>query len=279
MSYAGQRIALLTQHDKGGAIAPVLAPALGCSVETVGGFDTDRLGSFTREIARVGTQREAARQKARIGMALSGLPIGMGSEGSFGPDPVAGLFPWNVEVLVLVDDRLGIEIAGVAQGPARHAHLLTASWEALRAFAEREAFPDHRLVLRPGHMDDPRVHKGIGDWATLEARFHECSVLAADGQVFVESDLRAFANPTRMRMIGQAAQDLLHRLQSPCPRCASPGFWVGDRHAGLPCEICGSPTPVIARETWRCPRCAHEEDRPAPGPRAADPRHCPDCNP
>ena len=46
--YAGERIALLTQHGKERVIAPRIEPALGCVVEHVTGFDTDTLGTFTR---------------------------------------------------------------------------------------------------------------------------------------------------------------------------------------------------------------------------------------
>lgn len=107
-------VALLTQHGKERVIAPLLDAALGMRVERVDGYDTDRLGTFTREIARAGTQLEAARRKAHIGMELAGLPLGLASEGSFGPDPVAGLLPWNVEILVFVDRERGLEITGVA---------------------------------------------------------------------------------------------------------------------------------------------------------------------
>ena len=58
-SYAGRRIALLTQHGKERVVAPVLRRALGCNVELVSGYDTDRLGTFTRDIPREGTQIEA----------------------------------------------------------------------------------------------------------------------------------------------------------------------------------------------------------------------------
>ena len=70
------------------------------------GYDTDQLGTFTRDIPRPGSQLEAARRKARMGMSLSGLPVGLASEGSFAPDPFTGMFTWNVEMLVLIDDRL-----------------------------------------------------------------------------------------------------------------------------------------------------------------------------
>ena len=75
--YAERRVALLTQHGKEGVIASVLDTALGCRVERVSGFDTDALGTFTRDIPRAGTQIEAARKKARVGMELSGLPLGL----------------------------------------------------------------------------------------------------------------------------------------------------------------------------------------------------------
>ena len=123
--YSERRVALLTQHGKEHVIAPVLDAALGCRVERVSGFDTDTLGTFTRDIPRAGSQREVARRKARIGMELSGLPLGLASEGAFGPDPMAGLFPWNVELLVFIDDERGIEVTGMAQQATRFAHLLT----------------------------------------------------------------------------------------------------------------------------------------------------------
>lgn len=72
-AYSGRRITLLTQHGKERVIAPVLDAVPGCGVERMSGFDTDTLGTFTRDIPRAGTQIEVARRKARIGMELSGL--------------------------------------------------------------------------------------------------------------------------------------------------------------------------------------------------------------
>src|SRR5574343_2082621 len=100
LNYQGQHIALLTQHSKEQVIAPVLEPALGCCIQTVQGFDTDQLGPFTRDTPRPGSQLAAARRKARIGMDLSGLPLGLAREGTFGPAPWGGMFSWNVELLV-----------------------------------------------------------------------------------------------------------------------------------------------------------------------------------
>jgi hypothetical protein len=276
---AGQSVALLTQHGKEKVIAPVLQPGLDCRIRHVTGFDTDQLGTFTRDTPRPGTQLEAARRKARTGMELSGLPLGVASEGSFGPDPFAGLFPWNLELMVWIDDRLGIEVVGTAQGPARSGHLLTGDWEAVRSFAEQVEFPRHHLVLRPEGQNDPRIHKGIADWRRLEAVFADCLAQSSNRQVFVETDLRAFANPTRMQRIEQAAHDLLKRLLSGCPACDSPGYWPTERQPGLRCADCGLPTTVYRSEVWTCVRCDHRCVKERTDRTLAEPGECSHCNP
>lgn len=272
-------MALLTQHGKEKVIAPVLEPGLDCRIRHVTGFDTDQLGTFTRDTPRPGTQLDAARRKARMGMELSGLPLGVASEGSFGPDPFAGMFPWNVELLVWIDDALGIEVVGMAQGPARSGHLQTGDWQAVETFAGQEAFPQHHLVMRPQGQDDLRIRKGIADWAGLAAAFAQCLAQSDNRQVFVETDLRAFANPTRMEVIEQAARDLLRRVQSGCPACDAPGYWVTARQPGLPCAACGLPTDSYRSEVWTCARCKHMSVKPRTDRALAEPGECARCNP
>lgn len=277
--YSGQRIALLTRHGKERVIAPVLEPALGCRIELVEGFDTDRLGTFTRDIPRDGTQLEAARKKARTGMGLSGMRHGLASEGSFGPNPFMGLFPWNVELLVFVDDLLGIEIVGVAQDKAMSSHRVAEDWAAVEAFARTIDFPSHQLVLRPEGEDDPRIRKEMADWSALETAYAWAARQSANGRVFLEVDLRAHANPTRMGNIRLAAEDLTKKLLSPCPACGLPGFWVVEHIAGLPCGDCGAPTRETRAEVHGCPKCAHCETRERSERLHADPGRCDYCNP
>lgn len=144
---------MLTQHGKESVIAPVLDAALGCRVERVGGFDTDTLGTFTRNIPRAGSQIEAARRKARIGMELSGLPLGLASEGAFGPDPMACLLPWNVELLLFIDDERGIEVKGMAQQATRFArcaaHRVSGSWSGSPACLAQTAARPRGTCVRP----------------------------------------------------------------------------------------------------------------------------------
>jgi hypothetical protein len=173
-------------------------------VRQVTGYDTDQLGSFTRGIPRPGTQLEAARKKARLGMELAGLTLGLASEGGFGVDPFigvdlfTGVFPWNVVLFVWIDDTLGIEVVGVASGASNFSHLLVASWEEVEKFAHTAGFPDHGLVVRPQHEDDPCIRKGITDWETLRDAFRWACGEADNGRIFLETDVRAHMNPTRI---------------------------------------------------------------------------------
>lgn len=273
------RIALLTRHGKERVLAPVLEPLLGGTLHRIDDFDTDALGSFTRDIPRAGTQIEAARRKARIGMTRAGLVRGLGSEGAFGADPFAGLAPWNVEIVVLIDDVLGVEIVGMAQGPAMHLHRETGDWQGVVAFAREARFPEHQLVVRADGPDDPGLEKGVAAWDALENAFFRAQARSSGGRVFLESDLRAHANPTRMVMIGRAAEDLAARYRSRCPVCGAPGFAVAERRSGLPCSACGTPTREIRAEVLRCPRCAHAECRVRADLTHADPGRCDLCNP
>jgi hypothetical protein len=277
--YAGQRVALLTKHGKERVIAPVLEPAIGCRLQRVAGYDTDLLGTFTREIPRAGTQIEAARKKARIGMELSGLTLGLASEGSFGPDPMAGMFLWNVEFLIWIDDRLDLEIVGVAQGKTNSAHVLAATWEDVEAFARQAGFPEHYLTVRPQDEHDSRLSKDIAEWEELREVFRRACAQAANGHAFIETDLRAHANPTRRENIRWAAEDLLKKLGSLCPACGAPGFWHVERIAGLPCGDCGAPTRETRAEVHGCLKCAHRETRKRTDRQHADPGRCDYCNP
>lgn len=277
--YAGRRVAFLTQHGKERVVAPVISAALGCRVEHVTGYDTDQLGTFTRDIPRAGTQLEAARRKARIGMDLAASPFGLASEGSFGADPMAGLFPWNVEVLIFIDDERSLEIVGGAQGGAALDHLLTSDEAQAADFARRVEFPAQHLVIRPESKDDPRIRKGVRTWPELTDAFTWAQRSSSDGKVFIETDCRAHANPSRMENIRRAAENLAERLKSLCPACGAPGYWLVERVRGLACGGCGAPTRETCAEIHGCVKCAQRDTRPYPESRRADPGRCDYCNP
>ncbi len=276
--YAFARFSILTQHGKEREMAPLFADALDVRLELATGFDTDSLGSFTREISRQGNQLEAARTKAKKGMDLLALDFGIASEGSFHTGAF-GLFASNLELVVLVDRRHGLEIVGRAEGPSHHFHDRVTTRDDLEVFAQKAGFPVHGLSVRPEHDCDPRVQKGLNDWPALHAAFGQALAESASSVVWVESDLRAHMNPTRMATIRRATENLIRRILSECPRCESPGFWAVERIAGLPCRDCKGATFEGQAERWACVRCDHFELRDLNAGLLADPARCPSCNP
>ncbi len=279
LPYFGSKASLLTLHGKERVIAPELFSGAGCEVIHVGGYDTDQLGNFSREIPRAGSQLEAARKKARIGMGLSGLSIGLANEGAFDLDPFTRLFPWNYELVVLIDDVRKIEIVGHYSGKAQSFSQSVRSWDELVACLPSAQFPSHHLMLRPDHQDHAKLQKGISDLNTLRAAFDWAMSLSAEGTVFLENDLRAHANPTRMNNILLATQDLVGKMNTLCPSCSSPGYGVTSLKRGLPCQLCLTPTSIAIAKVWSCQACEHQEETAISDRKFADPSKCQFCNP
>jgi hypothetical protein len=269
--YRNRPVALLTRHGKERVIAPAFRDVLGAQIVHTDAFDTDLFGTFTGEIAREGTQRDAARRKAEQGMALTGLPLGVANEGSFGPSPF-GFGSWNVEIALFLDRERGIEVAGVAQGPASDRSVCARTGHDVDAFAASVGFPAQGIVVRGA---DGSLAKDVRDVDALRGAF---SRARAHGDVTLETDLRAHANPTRMARIAEAALDLARRLATPCPECAAPGFGPQRVETGLPCCACATPSSLTRAVISCCVACAAESRTAADEP-CADPTWCPRCNP
>jgi hypothetical protein len=274
-----KRMTLLTQHGKESILAPVFEAKTDYRLELVSGFDTDLLGTFGRDVPREGSQLDAARRKCRLGMELGRSRAGIASEGAFVMDPFAGLIPWNIEVIVFIDDEAPLELVGMAQGAAQNSQRSVSDLDALAGFADESNFPSHHLMLRPNNADDLRIWKGLANWRSLSDAFRRAQELSSHGLVFVESDLRAFCNPTRQRMIRGAAENLAHKLASSCPCCRSAGFWITSHLAGLKCRQCLSATRMPIADIWSCATCAHCEERVRLNDAFADPSKCDNCNP
>ena len=277
--YQGSQVAFLTQHGKEDLVRDRLEQALGCQLVHTAAFDTDQLGTFTQEVARQGSQLEAARAKAQIGMGLTGLHIGIASEGAFSPDPFVGFTPWNYELVLWVDQQLGLEVQGFAQGPAQSLQRTLHTLEALPSFLNEANFPSHYLNLRPEYAHASEWQKGIFDVQALTHAFHMAQSQSAGGGVVIENDLRAFSNPTRQALIRKATDDLIQKLQSACPQCTKPGFGLTKKRTGLPCRACARPTQLPLAEIWQCVACSFQEQRVIDREKSADPARCNHCNP
>lgn len=269
---------MATRHDKLPLVAPAFRSLVGLEVVGVD-VDTDLLGTFSGERERRGTQREAAIEKARIGMKRAGSPLGLATEGSFGPlegNPFANAC---LEFVVLVDDERGIVIGEAEVDYAVPAVSMTITDEDVSEVPLAAAgFPEHGLIVRPEEGFEPLV-KGIHDEHSLRSAVHACAAASTSGVVRVESDLRAHHSPSRRLVIARAAERLALRVAALCAACGTPGWGVVGRAAGAPCGECGTATSLASSETLGCVSCTITEFRELPASAGVDPRHCPRCNP
>ena len=277
--FSNRTASLLTKHGKESVIAEVLGSTVGCLVQQTDEYDTDLLGTFTQETPRYGSQLDAARKKATIGMDLLKLDLGLANEGAFVNDPYAGMIPWNNELIILIDRQHQLEITGFSSAQAQNENSYISHWEEMQRFAESALFPSHYLVVKPTDEYHPQSKKGIRTLTELKEAFEWAKALSSKGIVYVENDLRAFANPTRMENIRRAAVDLANKMTSLCPQCQTPGFWIKDIKRGLPCNACGLATDQEITKIWGCTHCGHEDMEAMKVLKFADPSKCHHCNP
>lgn len=293
--YVGQGAVLTTKHGKLRAIALPLRAGIGLQITTTTDIDTDQLGTFTGEVERTGTPREAAIQKARLGMKGTGCRLGIATEGSFGPHPFIPFVPGHQELIVFVDDDLGIEVSEqILLTETNFSHVVTSSIDEIENFLSRSKFPSHGLIVRPNAGDNikdklvrliransqPTLIKGIDTLAQLHAAIETAKKQSKDSLAHIETDMRAHMNPLRQRVLRKLAIKLARRLRRTCSQCACPGFGITGVEGRLPCSDCDYPSEAPAREIHSCPKCEYKESIPRQdGVRHVDPTYCHRCNP
>jgi len=280
--YRGRTVALATKHGKERQIAPPLREVLNMSIRVPDTIDTDLLGTFTGEMPRRGSPVEAVLQKAHMGMQLSNLLLGLANEGSFGPHPEMPMLIVDTELLLFVDDELGLQIQEVlVSEDVVAAHCTARSIEELTQFLTRSRFPSHGLIVRPhGLVVSEHIVKGITDIEVLRQAIKQSVFLSPDGLAHIETDLRAHMNPTRQRVITRLAEHIAQRLLQQCPYCDTPGWGRVDVARGLACEWCGEATRLVSEDIYGCPLCPHRKYVPrSDGLRYAPAAQCSLCNP
>lgn len=279
--FVGRRAAIATMHRKERVIGPIWERWFGMALETAGDVDTDALGTFTGETPRLGDMLDAARAKARLAIDRTGAPIGLGSEGAFGPHPVIPFLASGLEVVLLVDAEMDIEIVAQRRTATNYDSTLARPGEDIAPFLDRIGFPDHAVVVRPeGRSDATDLVKGVADASDLRRAIDRASAHSVSGAALVQTDMRAHLNPKRMKSIGYVARRLALRAARLCPDCRTPGYGLADVLRGLPCEACDAPTRRIRAEIHRCLKCGFQRiRREKPHSMRAPAIWCDVCNP
>ena len=242
-------------------------------VQPSSGIDTDTLGTFTGEQPRKGSQLDAAMTKAKLGCELNQTRYGLGSEGSFGPDPYMGVSAWGIEMLALWDSEKNYGVHAMVQGPQTNfAHETVASWQQAEAFAKTAGFPLHGVIV--GKPGQEVFHKTLQSWPALQESVTQG---LARGPVWLETDMRAHRNPSRMAMIAKTAQALAERLAKACPACGLPGFGPQAMVPGALCSTCQQPTQSARAQVLACNCCNFTQEEPIRSHVSAD--RCQFCNP
>jgi len=277
--FSGRKLLIATKHEKEKVIAPILEKALGVTCIVSSSFDTDQLGTFTGEIGRKDDPITTARNKCLLAMELYNCDMAIASEGSFGPHPTIYFVAADDEFLLFLDKKNGIEI--IVRELSTETNFNGAeikSEKELRDFAYAAEFPSHGLILRKHKDDYTEVIKGILDWTTLLEAYNK--IIKVGSLVYIETDMRAMNNPSRMKVIEKAALKLADKINCHCPQCNLPGFGITDSKQGLPCEWCNLPTRSTLSYIYTCSKCNFSKEEKYPnGKKTEQPMYCDVCNP
>ncbi len=280
IEFADRPAIIATMHRKELVIAPILQTSLGVKATVPQDFNSDLFGTFTRDVERPANQVETAKLKAEKAVEISNADLAIASEGSFFPHPILGI-AYNRELVLLMDQKHDFTVYGESLSTdTNFRHQEISSYEQAYEFALKIGFPDHAVVLMPDSKTSAKetIYKGITSEDMLKELVNE--LLKQSSQIHIETDMRALYNPTRMKNIAKATEDLVRKLQQLCPNCDFVNFDIVERLKGLPCELCGLPTQAIHAHLYKCDRCEFQQEFIFPdGIQFADPMYCSYCNP
>ena len=277
--FKNRTLLIVTKHSKEAVLAPRLEYTLGVRCVVSSSFDTDILGTFSGERERPGNALEVLRQKCNMGMEVEGFDLAIASEGSFGTHPTIFFASANEEHLMLIDAKNNLEITSrVLSLETNFNGAIIKSRTELAKFLALCKFPSHGVIVKRSQYDYADMIKGITDYDTLYEAFDQLK--SNTGSVFIETDMRALYNPSRMHVIGQAADKLTEKIAIECLKCLCPGFGMTSATPGLPCSCCGHPTRSTLYHTYSCLKCLYSEKRWYPrSVKREDPEFCNLCNP
>ena len=277
--FKNRNLVIATKHRKEVVMMPLLSKALDVTCITIPDFDTDIFGTFTGEVKRDKDPFHALRQKCLKAMEISKCDLGIASEGSFGMHPSYFFTAADDELVIFIDKKNQLEIIARELSTETNFKGAEVKTEAeLIEFAKQALFPTHGLILRKSKDNTTDILKDFDNLSELLQAFHK--MMREFQTVFVETDMRAMNNPSRLLVIERATQKLIEKIQSNCPACETPGFSITTYKSGLLCSLCGSPTESTLSYVSECQRCQHTSELKYPNNKTKeDPMYCQKCNP
>ena len=266
------RLLISSKHHKDKLLEP-LFQRLGTQLFVDPTFDTDLFGTFCGQIPRQEGPKTTVKEKCLAGMKKRGVLQGLASEGSFGPHPQLPFLNMNEEWLVYIDLERNIEIYGQSSSlDVCHEKLHHEDVDRLSHFLIQIDFGAQGLQLKDANTNKI-IEKGITAHSVLN------DFLQHYPDWILETDLRAHLNPKRQAQIVAAAQNLIARSQSLCPKCEAPDFWITDYLGKLPCCQCQQASNTYQSLKYSCVNCAFERIETRQDLHCIDPEFCPFCNP
>jgi hypothetical protein len=277
--FNGRKLLIVSKHSKEKVIAPILDKILGVQCIVSDNFDTDKLGTFTGEVDRKNDPLETARQKCLQALAHSSYDLAVSSEGSFGPHPSIPFAHADDEILYFMDKKneLDIFVRVITPETNFNARKITTKAE-LKEFSKQIKFPSHAVIIKKEQHNFDEMVKGINDSKKLMDVFNY--FCEAFGGAYLETDMRAMYNPTRMQTIEKATQKLATKINHVCPTCNTPGLGITSIKEGLRCSLCNRPTRSTLSYLYECQKCNFIKEEMFPNHKEKeDPMYCDFCNP
>ena len=277
--FQGRKLLIATKHKKEIVIAKHFEKEFGVICEVQEDYDTDFFGTFTGERERALSPLETVRNKCLVAMDKYGYDLGVANEGSFGPHPSLFFIPSDEEFMIFIDKKISLEIIVKKWTTDTNFSGRSIKNEAgLLKFVKATKFPSHGIILRRCRDSNEEIIKDIRTAKSLKSHFKK--ILDKYGEVYVETDMRAMNNPTRMNMIEETTLKLIAAIKSRCPKCSTPGFIPVNYIKGLPCKLCGLPTKSIKMEVLGCKKCNNTVEKLYPNNKKWEvPQYCDYCNP
>jgi hypothetical protein len=277
--FQNRKLVIATMHEKEKVIAPLMEKEFGISCFVSSNINTDSFGTFCGEMERLVDPLSTARAKCLQAMKETSCDMGIASEGSFGQHPTIFFVPADDEIVIFIDKKNGLEItARELSTETNFKGAMIHNEQQLEEFAESVGFPSHGIIARKNQIEFTGIQKGIISWEKLKDTCFD--FIQNYGSVYLETDMRAMYNPTRMKVIERATKKLVDKINSCCFNCGTPGFDISEMKKGLPCSFCRFPTQSTMSWIYSCQKCEFRKEILYPTQKMEEePMYCDVCNP